>query len=302
MPQQLGVGVNFAAELLVMGLGMIINMNKDFILISMDIVNAFCEVMRASVIERHMEHDKFRGMVPYRRAKLGPTTNLWAWDGSMEYSEGLVEGSPTSSSGFSYTIHEIVKKANRRLVECGGCSRFGMHTGYMIGPKEVVFEVLTKFVEALREEHGCRLNTRKCKMYIINERMFQQAKEEGWIPTESVHLEEGTLVDETGNNLRGIQIFNVPVWEENYVATMLKEKAKRVENTTRRYVEDLEDQYPQELWTMLQFSLQHRVTYWLRTCTPEETEEMVAHVDCCIMEAVHAATGVDFDMEETTRK
>ena len=29
---------------------------------------------------------------------------------------------------------------------------------------------------------------------------------------------------------------------------------------------------------------------------------MVAHVDCCIMEAVHATTGVDFDTEDATRK
>jgi hypothetical protein len=70
-------------------------------------------------------------------------------------------------------------------------------------------------------------------------------------------LEEGTLVDETWISLRGIHIFNVPVGEEKYVATVLKEKARRVENTTRRYVEDLEELYPQELWTMLQFSLQH---------------------------------------------
>ena len=33
MPQQLGVGVKFSAELIVMGLRMIINMKKDFILI-----------------------------------------------------------------------------------------------------------------------------------------------------------------------------------------------------------------------------------------------------------------------------
>ena len=53
---------------------------------------------------------------------------------------------------------------------------------------------------------------------------------------------------------------------------------------------------------MLQFSLQHRITYWLRTCTPEETEQMAKHVDCCIMEAVHDATGVDFDGEEAARE
>ena len=77
MPRQLGVEVKFVAELLVMGLRMIINMKKDFILINVDICNAFCEVMRASVMERHMGHERFRGIMPYWRAKLGPTANLW---------------------------------------------------------------------------------------------------------------------------------------------------------------------------------------------------------------------------------
>ena len=67
-------------------------------------------------------------------------------------------------------------------------------------------------------------------------------------------------------------------------------------------MEDLEKEYPQELWTMLQFSLHHRITYWLRTCTPEETEQMTDHMDCRIMEAVHAATGVDFDGEDAARE
>ncbi len=35
----------------------------------------------------------------------------------------------------------------------------------------------------------------------------------------------------------------------------------------------------------------------MRTCTPAETEERAHHVDCCIMEAVYAATGVNFDTE-----
>ena len=141
------------------------------ILISVDIVNTFCEIMRASVIERHMENDRFRGMVPYWRAKLGPTTMLWAGKDTMEYNEGLVHGSPTSSSGFSYTIHADVKKADARLVECGGCARFGMDDGYMIGPKEVVFEVLSEFAMAIEGKQGCKLNAKKCNMYSINEDM-----------------------------------------------------------------------------------------------------------------------------------
>jgi len=102
--QQLGVGVKYAAELLVMGLRMTLHRNEDFIILSVDISNAYCEIMKAGVAERHMDTKKMRGIVPYWRAKLGPNAKLWAGADHMEYMEGLVQGSPTSSSGFSYTI------------------------------------------------------------------------------------------------------------------------------------------------------------------------------------------------------
>ena len=52
---------------------------------------------------------------------------------------------------------------------------------------------------------------------------------------------------------------------------------------------------------MLQFSLQHRVTYWLRTCTPEETKEMAKTVDHLIMETVQVATCVKFETEDLAK-
>ena len=64
MPHQLGVGVKFAAELLVMGLRMTLHTRPNFIIVGVDISNALCEVMRAGVIERHMHHDRLFGMVP----------------------------------------------------------------------------------------------------------------------------------------------------------------------------------------------------------------------------------------------
>ena len=66
--------------------------NEDFIILSVDISNACCEIMRASVVERHMDSEKMRGMVPYWRAKLGPNAKLWAGADYMEYMEGLVQG------------------------------------------------------------------------------------------------------------------------------------------------------------------------------------------------------------------
>ena len=68
-------------------------------------------------------------------------------------------------------------------------------------------------------------------------------------------------MNETGDVLRGLLIFNVPGGEIRYVAALLRDKAQQVRPVTRQYVEDLEEEYPQEQWTMLQFSLQHRIPY-----------------------------------------
>ena len=54
-------------------------------------------------------------------------------------------------------------------------------------------------------------------------------------------------MNESGEILRGLLIFNAPVGEERYVAVVLRDKAKHVGKVTRQYVEDLEEEYPQEL-------------------------------------------------------
>ncbi len=120
-------------------LRMALHLHADFIIISIDMVNAYNEIKRAAVMAAHMRHTYLRKMVPLWRAKLGPTSKFWAGKDSMEHHEGLVQGSPISSSGFSFTIDGKVKEADVRLASRGGCARFGMDDGYMVGPPEVVF-------------------------------------------------------------------------------------------------------------------------------------------------------------------
>ena len=52
---------------------------------------------------------------------------------------------------------------------------------------------------------------------------------------------------------------------------------------------------------MLQYSLQHRIAYWMRTCTPEDTEEMVDLVDAAVLEVCHAATDIRFNDEPVAK-
>ena len=55
-------------------------------------------------------------------------------------------------------------------------------------------------------------------------------------------------------------IFNVPIGEERYAEIVLKKKAKEVAAITRRYAEDLEEKHPQELWALLRYFLQNKVS------------------------------------------
>jgi hypothetical protein len=83
LPHQLVVGVKFAAELLAMGIMMILRITPDSTLIIIDLKNAYNAICRAAVIERHYTHRTLRRTVPYWRAKLGPRSSIWAEDTTM---------------------------------------------------------------------------------------------------------------------------------------------------------------------------------------------------------------------------
>jgi hypothetical protein len=110
-------------------------------------------------------------------------------------------------------------------------------------------------------------------------------------------MQEGIYGNNDGDIVRGVQIFYVLMGEADYVAAVLRAKASQVIATTRNYAVDLSDDHLPELWIILQYSLQHMVTYSLRTYTPAETEVMVSLVDACILEAVEAALSIDFNEE-----
>ena len=114
LPQQLGVGVKFAAELMAMGIRMTLHVKPDNILISISI----------RIGLRHRGHMTLKRTVPYWRAKLGPRTPIWADDITLWGDDGLQQGSPSSGSAFALTIQPWAREADLKLTAVGGCGRF----------------------------------------------------------------------------------------------------------------------------------------------------------------------------------
>ncbi len=74
MPQHVGVGVKFAAELLAIGLRMTMQIHAGFFIISIDMVNAFNEIKRAAMLDAHNRHITLKREVPFWTEGLPPNS------------------------------------------------------------------------------------------------------------------------------------------------------------------------------------------------------------------------------------
>ena len=101
----------------------------------------------------------------------------------------------------------------------------------------------------------------KCKFDNPNPTAWLDIRKRDIIPENLKRIQEGIFINNNGDKLRGVQVFNVPMGDADYIATVLQTKALPVSTTPRKYVKDLADDHPHVLWTMLQYSLQHRVEY-----------------------------------------
>ena len=101
----------------------------------------------------------------------------------------------------------------------------------------------------------------KCKVCSLDEDTWGDCQRKQLIPDEISDIQEGIFVNEEGDRLRGVTIFNVSIGEGRYVEAVLKKKAKEVAAITIPYAEDLEEEFPKELWALLYYSLQQRVPY-----------------------------------------
>jgi hypothetical protein len=89
LQKQLRVRVKFAAELLAMGIIMILHVTPSNILISIDLKNAYKANWKAAIIERHQSHRTLKRTVPYWRANWRLRSPIWAKDITLWGDDGL---------------------------------------------------------------------------------------------------------------------------------------------------------------------------------------------------------------------
>jgi hypothetical protein len=122
------------------------------------------------------------------------------------------------------------------------------------------------------------------------------------LPEELGDIQEGTCLATNGEIYKGVHVFNAPIGDPEFVTEVIKDKAHKVCRVINDYATDLEEDHPQEMRTMLHYSLQHKITYWVRISTPEESEEMAEMVEGRLLKAAERATGVNLGTDKLAHR
>jgi hypothetical protein len=73
----------------------------------------------------------------------------------------------------------------------------------MVGPREIISDVLAEFATGVRRDTGCDLDPEKCKFYSPNQHAWEDIQQRHRILEASRHIYEGIYINNIGDKLRG---------------------------------------------------------------------------------------------------
>ena len=150
----MSVGVKGGLSILVHGMRIALELNPRWVVVKIDIRNAFNECSRAVMLRRLSRLRSLQHWIPMLHRLWGPETMLLVGQLLSELfegerpggsSEGTQQGTPPSAPGFCVSIHNEIVALDKELNEAGGFARFIADDGYATGPPELVFQTLERF-------------------------------------------------------------------------------------------------------------------------------------------------------------
>ena len=293
-PRQVSVGVKGGISILFHGIRLLIEQRGDFVVVRLDLRNAYNESSRAETLSRMARVPGLSSLVPLMHAMYGPSGIVLLPDGSRlfdgtargDMEEGLPQGSPESSASFCVLIHEAVTELHATLAEHGGGAWFIMDDGYAAGPPDAVLAAVLTFAQRM-DELGLVLQMGKCSYFAPSP--LPAATAEMYAASEIQPGGIRAAVDDAPLH-HGITVGGIPLGTAEFVQTYLTRLADGFESYTRRTVEQLRPACHFGLWSCLYSAVQSRMDYWLQHLPPPVTLEVSTRVDDAMVSAVESIT------------
>ena len=294
-PQQVAVGLRGGLTMLLFGARLLLEWHPDWVILKLDLRNAYNEVKRARVLERLAATERLRDLVPLFHATHKHNSRVvLAAPGlptaDFTSAEGVQQGDGLSSGNFCVAIHPEVCELDAALAPVGGCAKFDMDDGYAIGPAELVFPAVHQFAAAI-EDLGLQLQVHKCQYYC---------------PRGAAHVGDtvfprGCVRLPDGSEAYGLLVGNVPVGDDAYVHAQLQAKTDRALSKITTISSQLRDVHLQSLHCVMHYALHPLLDYWLQHSYPHHSIPQAALLDAALLaEVQHSMVRAGAAVDELT--
>ena len=282
-PQQVAVGVHGGLSLLVVGIQLVLELHPDWVVVKLDLKNAYNEIKRAAVLARLAESDSLHSLIPLTRAVYQGANDVYLASNGLrladyQCAEGVHQGDPLSSAQFCAAIHPEVRQLDAELRDSGGSARFDMDDGYALGPPDEVFPAVLRFAARVHAL-GLELQVPKCRCFSVAADLENHNSRPSTLPVGEVTLQDGVVA-------RGITISGVPVGEARYVTSQLACKVEDMVSIIQIVSTKLRDRHSQALWSVVYHCLQSKFQYWIQHCTPDVVASAAQEFDASVLRAV----------------
>ena len=274
-PEQLAMSVAGGGKL-VFSVRMLAEDRTDFVIVKIDMENAFNAVSRASILEGLEDEPSLQHLAWHAATVLAPAPGLESGGNKWgESEEGTTQGDPLSAPYFNVSWHRDVRVLNATLSASGGMAKFGMDDGYAAGPAHVIFSALEKFARDVKSR--CSLVWERTKTEVFTW--------DGVLPEQATPglTRAGVTVD--GVFEPGFLCYGVPVGTQKYVEYMLNRKIEDNAKGAKNVSNVLGDER-QALWTALRLSLSQQLDYWLQLCYPTDIMKAAEKMDKVLWEVL----------------
>ena len=155
-PQQVAVGVPGGLSILVHGVRELLTHRPDFVVVRLDLANAYNTIDRAVVLARLASVPELAYLAPAFHALHAPAAQLVLPNGERLFggdrgdsAEGVRQGSAEASAAFCVGIHPELSALDSDLRAAGGGAWADMDDVYAVGPADCVFDAVDRFATAV---------------------------------------------------------------------------------------------------------------------------------------------------------
>ena len=292
-PAQLAVCVPNGASLLVFSLYELLDVHKDFCLITIDFKNAFNTLRREACMRAllgvgplaRFARMCYAFLMPKSAVYAGPQHGLEKLPFASE--EGVQQGSVEGAPFFCTALQPKILAADAALAGVGGKAGAGADDVHLVGPPVVAVQAAEALIAAAAADLGIDVNMLKCHCYIDPAHAGLLEEVRGRFPWGSALDAEGQV------RHPGVTVYGVPVGSKEYIKIVLKDKCARVEAIANKLKNTLGCAHKQLLWLITYYSTSRKLDYWLRHCYPEDIAEAARRFDDIIRRLTTVALGCD---------